>query len=101
MGDPYIGQIDAFAVYCPDLDASLLVPIADIAPKHVAVLRVDAPASQQRIGIRWAHPYALVRGNSTHGTAPVAMERKTRFELATPYLASRCATAAPLPQKAS
>src|SRR5207253_2278040 len=26
-GDSYVGQIDAFAVYCPELDASFLIPI--------------------------------------------------------------------------
>ena len=78
-------------------DASYLVPIQDIEAKQVAVLRVDAPTSQQRIGIRWATPYALVRQATSSRPANGETERKTGFEPATPYLASRCATAAPLP----
>jgi hypothetical protein len=35
--------------------------------------------------------------NLRNGLSPGALERKTGFEPATPYLASRCATAAPLP----
>src|SRR5262245_13906507 len=27
MGDSYVGQVDAFAVYCPALDTCYLVPI--------------------------------------------------------------------------
>jgi PD-(D/E)XK nuclease superfamily protein len=92
MGDPYIGQVDAFAVYSPELDASFLVPIEDLKARQVTALRVRAPASSQRTGIRWAEPYVLRRnGTISHE------ERKTGFEPATLYLASRCATTAPLP----
>jgi hypothetical protein len=92
MGGPYIGQVDAFAVYSLQLDQSLLVPIEDLGPRQVATLRISAPASNQQIGIRWADPYALRRNG-----AASREERKTRFELATLALARRCATAAPLP----
>ena len=92
MGDPYVGQVDAFAVYSPELDESFLIPIQDLRARQVAALRVRAPASSQKAGIRWAEPYAL-RHNGTITSA----ERKTRFELATLALARRCATAAPLP----
>ena len=93
-GDPYIGQIDAFAVYCADLDASFLIPIEDVQARQVAALRIDAPANGQTFGIRWANLYVLgcnpaLRLNST--------ERKTGFEPATPILARLCATTAPLP----
>jgi hypothetical protein len=83
-GDPYVAQVDAFAVYCPELDASFLVPIEHIQARQVAALRIERPANGQTFGIRWATPYVL--------------ERKTGFEPATLYLASRCATTAPLPQ---
>src|SRR5579871_5039062 len=59
MGAPYVGQVDAFAIYSPELNASFLVPIEDLQARQVAALRVHAPASKQRIGIRWAEPYAL------------------------------------------
>ena len=92
LGDPYTGQVDAFALYSPELDASFLVPIEDLPTRQVASLRIRPPASGQKVGIRWGNPYALRRNDSSED-----VERKTRFELATPYLASRCATAAPLP----
>jgi PD-(D/E)XK nuclease superfamily protein len=98
-GDPYIGQVDAFAVYCAELDASFLIPIQDIQARQVAALRIEAPANGQTFGIRWASPYVL-RRNPSAGLTSVpagAMERKTRFELATPILARLCATTAPLP----
>src|SRR5262245_11364890 len=96
MGDPYIGQVDAFAVYSPQLNQSFLVPIADLRARQVAALRIIAPASNQQAGIRWATPYAL-RRNGTNSTE----ERKTGFEPATLALARRCATAAPLPLESS
>ena len=52
MGDPYIGQVDAFAVYSPELDASFLVPIEDLRATQVAALRIRTPASNQKLGIR-------------------------------------------------
>src|ERR1051326_3866990 len=57
MGDPYLGQIDAFAVYCPQLHAAYLVPIADIPVRQLAALRIKPPANGQIGGIRWAKPY--------------------------------------------
>ncbi len=99
MGDPYFGQVDAFAVYCAELVASFLVPIEHIQARQVAALRIDAPANGQTFGVRWARPYVLRRNSGTAVTnLPAdAMERKTRFELATPILARLCATTAPLP----
>jgi hypothetical protein len=59
MGDPYVGQIDAFAVYCAELDSCYLVPIADMPPRQLGSLRVERPANGQTAGIRWAEPYFL------------------------------------------
>src|SRR5437867_830312 len=53
-GDPYIRQVDAFAVYC-----AFLVPIADIRARQLAALRIDSPAKGQASGIRWAQAYVL------------------------------------------
>ena len=58
-GDPYIGQVDAFAVYSPELDASFLVAIEDLRARQVAASRIDASASNQQTGFRWAAPYSL------------------------------------------
>jgi hypothetical protein len=70
MGDPYVGQVDAFAVYCPELDASFLVPIQEIRARQVAALCIDTPANGQTTGIRWADPYALRRTVGKSGTQP-------------------------------
>src|SRR6266542_1913637 len=82
------------AVQCPELDAAYLVPITDIPARQLAALRLERPRNGQTDGIRWAQPYALT---TTNRPTARTKERKTGFEPATPYLASRCATAAPLP----
>jgi hypothetical protein len=97
MGDPYIGQIDAFAVYCPELDVSFLVPIEDVQARQVGALRIDPPANGQTFGIRWATPYLLARAGTPTTSSHQLAERKTGFEPATPILARLCATTAPLP----
>ncbi|HEY2596467.1 MAG TPA: group I intron-associated PD-(D/E)XK endonuclease, partial [Chloroflexota bacterium] len=38
QGDPYVGQIDAFAVHCPRLETCYLVPIADMSARQVGAL---------------------------------------------------------------
>ena len=62
MGDSYIGQIDAFAVHCPELKASFLVPIDAVSATQRAALRVRAAISNQASGIRWAAHYVLDPG---------------------------------------
>ena len=91
MGDPYTGQIDAFAVYCPELDACYLIPIADTPPRQLGSLRVEAPANGQITGIRWAKPYELtfrtgaspmrrpLSGIGAHEECLMVEERKTGF----------------------
>jgi hypothetical protein len=96
-GDPYVGQIDAFAVHCHELDTSFLVPIEHIQARQVAALRIDPPANGQTFAIRWANPYLLGRGRSAVTSHQPLLERKTGFEPATPILARLCATTAPLP----
>jgi PD-(D/E)XK endonuclease len=66
MGDRYVGQIDAFAVYCPELDACFLVPIEALVATQRAALRVRAPENGQTMGIRRAQQYVL---NTTHTVA--------------------------------
>ena len=70
MGDSYFGQIDAFAVYCPELRASFLVPIADVSAAQRAALRVSAPISNQATGIRWAAHYVLDPGTAAFYMRP-------------------------------
>lgn len=54
----YRGEVDYFAVYCPPLDRTYLVPVEDVGASH-GCLRVDAPKNQQQKAIRWANDYEL------------------------------------------
>lgn len=54
----YDGQVDAFAVYCPNLDRSYLVPAHGL-PGEMATLRVLPTRNGQSSGIRWAHEYEI------------------------------------------
>jgi hypothetical protein len=49
----YIGQIDVFAVYCPDNGAVYLVPIQDASLAWQGSLRVAPPRNSQRRRIRY------------------------------------------------
>lgn len=54
----YQGQIDLFGVYCPQVEASYLVPIEDVKNSS-AYLRLEPPRNNQVKGIRWAATYQL------------------------------------------
>jgi hypothetical protein len=56
---PYVGEIDLFAVYCPQTSKVYLVPIGDVATGRQASLRVAPAANSQVKGIRWARDYEL------------------------------------------
>ncbi len=53
----YAGEIEYFAVYCPDVEAVYLIPIAEITIG--GTLRVEPTKNGQEKRIRWAHEYAL------------------------------------------
>ncbi len=55
----YAGQIDLFAVYCPETAGVYLIPIAEVPTKSSAMLRVDLPRNGQRKRIRLACDYWL------------------------------------------
>lgn len=55
----YHGEIDCFAVYCPETDKVYMIPIADLPAKSNASLRVDEPKNNQANGVRWAKDYEL------------------------------------------
>lgn len=59
-GVPYIGQIEAFGVFCPQNGKVYLVPIDRIAARaSKARLRVDAARNGQVRGITLAAPYEV------------------------------------------
>ena len=57
----YLGQIDEFAVYCPDTRGVYLLPIEDVVTRSDAYLRVDPPLNGQRKRIRYAKDYEIAR----------------------------------------
>src|SRR5438270_11859189 len=57
----YQDDVDYFAVYCPETEGVYLLPIAELAPKTSASLRVEAPRNNQRRFIRLAVRYEIAR----------------------------------------
>jgi hypothetical protein len=57
----YEGQVDYFAVYCPETAGVYMVPIDDVPLKATAYLRVDPPRNNQRKRIRLAAEYQIAR----------------------------------------
>jgi hypothetical protein len=57
----YRGQVDYFAVYCPETTGVYLVPILDLPGSRCAYLRVDPPRNSQRRKVRFAAPYEIAR----------------------------------------
>jgi hypothetical protein len=57
----YHGQIDFFAVYCPETAGVYMIPIDDLPSASCAHLRVDTPRNHQRKRIRFAADYEIAR----------------------------------------
>jgi hypothetical protein len=57
----YEGEIDDFAVYCPELGSVYLIPIEDVATRTSAMLRVSPPRNGQFKRIRLAAAYEISR----------------------------------------
>ncbi|MDQ4132107.1 MAG: group I intron-associated PD-(D/E)XK endonuclease [Actinomycetota bacterium] len=54
----YVGEVDYFGVYSPDLDKVFLVPIGDV-PSRYCFLRLDSAKNSQTRRVRWARDYLL------------------------------------------
>jgi len=54
----YRGQIEFFAVYCPDNDVVYVVPVEDVTTT-LGVLRIEPPKNGQVKGVRLASRYEL------------------------------------------
>jgi PD-(D/E)XK endonuclease len=54
----YAGEVDLFAVYCPDNDRVYVIP-GDEVPATAMYLRVEPPRNRQHKGVRWAEDYVL------------------------------------------
>jgi len=55
---PYTGEVDFFGIYCRELDAAYLVPIADLA-RLGGSLRLHPTKNGQQRHVRWGHKYEL------------------------------------------
>jgi PD-(D/E)XK endonuclease len=63
LGDGgYAGQIDAFAVYCPQIERVYLVPIQAVKTTIGARLRLEPARNGQTWNVRWARDYELGAG---------------------------------------
>ena len=58
----YIGEVDYFAVYCPENKGIYMVPCDETTRGHTT-LRLRPTANNQAKRIRWAADYALDRFN--------------------------------------
>jgi hypothetical protein len=60
LGDGgYAGQVDAFAVFCPQLNQAYMVPIDVLASPFLGILRVQPALNGQVRNIRWARQFEL------------------------------------------
>jgi len=57
----YIGEIDYFAVYCPETAGVYLIPIAEAQLKRMGILRVEPARNNQRRFIRLASDHQIGR----------------------------------------
>lgn len=57
----YHGEIDYFAVYCPETSGVYLIPIADLAVRVQAALRVEPTRNGQQRRVRQAATYEIGR----------------------------------------
>ena len=55
----YLGQVDYFAVYCPETLGVYLIPIEDVRVRVQAALRVDPSRNGQRRKVRQASTYEI------------------------------------------
>ena len=57
----YHGEVDFFAVYCPETGGVYLMPIDDLPMRNRGDLRVDPAKNNQRKRIRFANRYEIGR----------------------------------------
>jgi hypothetical protein len=57
----YLGEVDYFAVYCPETGCVYLVPVEDAPLRHAGSLRVSEPRNGQKRRIRLAADYEVMR----------------------------------------
>jgi hypothetical protein len=55
----YLGEVDFFAVYCPETGGVYLVPVADVPLGHSGSLRINPTRNGQKRRIRMADDYEV------------------------------------------
>lgn len=55
----YVGQIEAFVVYCPDNDETYFLPIERITANSTMSLRIVEAKNNQQCKIVWANDFKL------------------------------------------
>lgn len=72
----YLGQIDYFAIYCPETAGVYLVPVQDAQVRRTGTLRVAAARNGQKRRIRTAATYEIgqvsIRPRTEPGASPGA-----------------------------
>ena len=58
----YEGEVDEFAIFCPELGAVYVLPLEDIQAKRRGSLRVEPAKNNQAKGVRQAAAYEIARG---------------------------------------
>jgi hypothetical protein len=69
---PYHGEIDAFAVFCPELGTVYVVPIDDLPNRTMAFLRVEPTRNGQTRRVRSAADYEVARVSAAPRPEPGA-----------------------------
>ena len=55
----YVGEIEAFGVYCPELDEVYFIPANDVVDLKKPCLRLNGTRNGQAKRLRWAAQYRL------------------------------------------
>ena len=76
----YTGEVEYFAVYCPDTECTYLLPLSEMTVQQ-GMLRIEPPLNNQVKGLRWAREFVLGRGPCA---ALVEVGTITPFEVPAP-----------------
>jgi hypothetical protein len=68
----YLGEIDYFAVYCPETGGVYLIPVADAQLRHKGSLRISPTRNGQKRRIRMAADYEVTKVSIGPTTEPGA-----------------------------
>ena len=52
-----VGEFDAFALYCREVDCCYLLPADEFVTRRQVHLRLGPSRNNQSVGVRWAHEY--------------------------------------------